>query len=122
MAQNSDEITDLTAQIAALRAEVVKLNNHRFLRVQNSPWRLILQRFAMGLAVGLGSVVGASFLVSVLVYFLSQIDFLPIVGDWAKAIVTDIQASHPTSELPIGQGSGMSDAATPAPDTGPHPP
>jgi hypothetical protein len=75
----------------------------------------MVQRFGMGLMVGLGSVVGASFLVSVLVYLLTRIDFVPILGDWAAAIVADIQANHPTPELSIGRRSGD-------PDTGPHPP
>ncbi|MBL4540442.1 MAG: hypothetical protein JKP97_01375 [Rhodobacteraceae bacterium] len=115
MDDKRDETAELTRQIAELRVEVARLNGHRFVRIQNSPFRLLLQRFAMGLMVGLGSVVGATFLVSVLVYLLSRIDFVPIIGEWAATIVADIQASHPTSELPIGQPADR-------PRTGPHPP
>lgn len=117
MKEAPDEIAKLSRQIAGLRAELAKLNNHRFMRIQNSPWRLMTQRLMMGLMVGLGSVLGATFLVSVLVYILTQIDFLPFIGEWAKTIVTDIQASHPTSELPIGN----SGAAPPAPTEGAGP-
>ena len=74
-----------------LAEEVERLNAHRFIRVHNSIWRLILFQFVRGLAFGLGSVVGATVLVSALVYALSQVDFLPIIGDWAKTIAREIQ-------------------------------
>ncbi len=73
-----------------LAEEVEKLNNHRFIRLQNSIPRMIAFQFARGLAFGLGSVVGATLLVSLLVYFLSNMDFIPILGDWAKRIVDEI--------------------------------
>lgn len=121
MGGDRDNTEDLARQIAALRAEVATLNNHRFVRIQNSPLRLVGQRFALGLVAGLGSVVGATFLVSVLVYFLSQIDFVPIIGEWAKTIVADIEASRPTSDLPIGRGAA--DQGTPEQTRpSPHPP
>jgi hypothetical protein len=54
-------------------------------------WRLILFQFVRGLALGLGTVVGASILVSLIAYLLAQIDFLPIIGDWATAIAEQMQ-------------------------------
>lgn len=83
----------IEAELKALRKEIATFNAHRFVRVQNSLPRMVLQSFARGLAVGLGTVVGASVLVSVLLYFLSQIDFLPIIGDWAQDIAGEIRAS-----------------------------
>jgi hypothetical protein len=73
--------------LASLQAEVHRLNNHRFIQVHNSLPKLIWFNFMRGLAFGLGSVLGATVLVSVLVYFLSQIDFIPIIGDWAKELL-----------------------------------
>lgn len=87
-------MTDQTAdELRALRAEIETFNNHRFVRIQNSWWRMMLQAFARGLAVGLGTVIGASVLVSVLVYLLSQIDFIPLIGDWATEIAAEITQS-----------------------------
>lgn len=80
-------------EIKALREEIARFNGHRFVRVQNS-WGLMLwQALLRGMAVGLGTVIGASILVSVVVYFLSQIDFVPVIGDWAKQISQEIQDS-----------------------------
>ncbi len=89
-----DPTTDLTEELRALRTEVARLNRHRFVRVQNSTLRMMHQAFLRGLAMGLGTVVGATVLVSLIVYFLSQIDFIPIVGEWAKQIAAEIQAGQ----------------------------
>ncbi len=67
------------------------MNQHRFIRVQNSVPRLILFQFVRGLAFGLGTVVGASALVSIIVLLLSQVEFIPILGDLATQIIQEIQ-------------------------------
>lgn len=82
------------AEIAALRKEVALLNSHRFVRLHNRPVQLIAFQFLRGLAFGLGTVVGAGILVSVISYLLAQVNFIPILGDWAAAIAAEIQASR----------------------------
>lgn len=92
MSENEpDKLPDLHADLKALKEEMQLLNTHRFVRIHNSMWRLISFQFVRGLAFGLGSVIGATILVSVLVYTLSTIDFIPIVGEWAKEIVDMIK-------------------------------
>ncbi|MFY0679044.1 MAG: hypothetical protein JXR13_00585 [Thalassovita sp.] len=68
--------------IRHLAREVEKLNSHRFIVVQNSLVRLVLFQFLRGLAFGLGSVIGATLLVSVIGWWISQFEFLPLIGDW----------------------------------------
>lgn len=68
--------------IRRLTAEVERFNNHRFVAVQNSRWRLLGFQFMRGLAFGLGSVIGATLLVSMIGWWLSQFEFLPLIGDW----------------------------------------
>ena len=46
---------------------------------------------ARGLAFGLGTVLGASLLVSLAAWWLSQFEFLPIIGEWAAQIAEDIR-------------------------------
>ncbi|MGC9369114.1 MAG: DUF5665 domain-containing protein [Paracoccaceae bacterium] len=94
MPDNPDDATDLVKELHALRTELARLNRHRFIRIQNSTWRMMSQSFLRGLSMGLGTVVGATVLVSLIVYFLSQIDFIPIVGEWAKQIAAEIQAGQ----------------------------
>lgn len=78
-------MTETNSTDVALRhltREVAKLNNHRFIVVHNSMLRLVVFQFLRGLAFGLGSVLGATMLVSILAWWVSQFEFLPIIGDW----------------------------------------
>lgn len=90
MSDPSDET--LKEEITALRTEVTRLNEHKFIRMLNSTPRMMWISFLRGLATGLGTVVGATLLVSIMLYFLSQIELIPIIGDWAKQIAEEIQA------------------------------
>lgn len=83
---------ETTREIAALRAALEKLNDHRFMRIHNSTARLIWFQFLRGLAFGLGTVFGASILVSAMALALSQIEFLPIIGEWAAEVARQIEA------------------------------
>jgi len=82
---------DINAHLDKLTTELETLNKHRFIRVQNSLWRLILFQFTRGLAFGLGSVLGASILVSLVVWWLSQFEFIPIIGDYTKQLIDWIE-------------------------------
>lgn len=83
--------TDIAAEIATLRRELEILNSHRFITIQNTLWRLFLLRFVTGLFTGLGTVIGATVLVSLVVVFLSQIEWVPLIGDWASQIADQIE-------------------------------
>ena len=94
MAGKPPETDDLASEVHALRTEVARLNSHRFVRLHNNLPRLLAFNFARGLAVGLGTVLGASVLLSVLVWSLSQIEFLPIIGDWAAEIARQMRSAQ----------------------------
>ena len=79
----------------ALVAELRKMNDHYLFRSNQSRFRSMGAQFLRGLAFGLGSVVGATILVSFLAYSLSQIDFIPIIGTYASEIAKEIQAPRP---------------------------
>ena len=81
----------LEDEMAALRRELAVLNRHRFIQVHNSMPRLILFQLLRGIAFGLGGVFGATVVLSIVVWSLSQINFVPIIGDWAADIIEIIQ-------------------------------
>ncbi|RKT30546.1 hypothetical protein BXY70_2536 [Roseovarius halotolerans] len=83
----------LAEELHALRAEVAQLNAHRFVRIHNSIPRLLMFNLARGLAFGLGTVLGASVLLSLVAWALSQVEFLPIIGEWVSEILRQIEAS-----------------------------
>jgi hypothetical protein len=87
-------IEALRAEIGALRAEVARLNGQRIVRMHNSPMIMIAANLARGLAFGLGSVLGASLLVSLLGWWLSQFEFIPVLGRWAAEVAQEIEQSR----------------------------
>ncbi|MCP5036315.1 MAG: hypothetical protein GY945_01810 [Rhodobacteraceae bacterium] len=74
-----------------LRDEVARMNNHRFIRLHDSLWKLGAFQLYRGLAFGLGSVLGATLLVSILVQMLSTMDFIPVLGDWVARIIEQLK-------------------------------
>ena len=70
------------------------LNNllkHNFFKIYNSFWKLLFISLLRGLASGLGWVLGATILVSLLTYTLSQIEFIPILGDLVSRLIEEIE-------------------------------
>tara|TARA_B100000965_G_scaffold157649_1_gene131415 strand:- start:790 stop:1056 length:267 start_codon:yes stop_codon:yes gene_type:complete len=77
-----------------LESAVRKLSEHYFFRMNESVWTIIWFSLLRGLAFGLGTVLGATILVYVLVLLLSQIEFIPIIGEWAARIIEQIQKTE----------------------------
>jgi hypothetical protein len=88
----------LDAEVRALRQELAHLRKHQMVMLYQSVPRVLLFRFATGMAVGLGTVIGATVLLSVIIWVLSQIEFIPIIGEWAvqlRDFVADAVESDP---------------------------
>lgn len=83
---------ELTAEMRALRQEVTRLNGQRYFRLESSLWQVAFWSLVRGLSFGLGSVLGATILLSILIRMLGSIDFVPVVGDWAERIIEEIEA------------------------------
>ena len=77
----NETIAAETLALNRLAQEVERLNTHRFVVLHNSPLKLLMFQFFRGMAFGLGSVVGATILVSALAWWLSQFEFVPLIGD-----------------------------------------
>ncbi len=92
-------------EIAELTKELRNLQGHYAMRSLQSRKRMMLAQFLRGLSFGLGSVIGATILVSVSVYLLSQIDFIPIIGDWAAQIANEISPENVRVDDASGAGS-----------------
>jgi len=91
----SDPLKSLSKDIETLSQEVARLNAHRFVRLHDSTMRLMWFNFLRGLAFGFGSVAGATIVVSIVGFFLNQIEVVPIIGDWAKQIASEIMTEIP---------------------------
>ena len=76
-------------------AEAIEtLNDHNLMRIYSSSRRIIWTNFLLGLAFGLGSVIGASIIVYITVQILAQIEFIPTLGDWALRLISEIEKSR----------------------------
>lgn len=84
---------NLEAEVRALREEMAFLRQHRMFVIYQSVPRILFFRFAVGMAVGLGTVIGATVLLSLIIWALSQIEFLPIIGEWSAEIARQIEGA-----------------------------
>ncbi len=90
---------DLEREIKELREAIQALNDQKFMRMHSTWWRFMLTNIFRGLFVGLGSVIGATVLLYFFIQFLSNIDFIPIVGEWAREIVDIINGNGTPSRF-----------------------
>jgi len=77
----------LISEITSLKTEIRAVTQ----RLNMPVFRVLRLQFLRGMAFGLGSFLGATLVVSVLIYTLASINFIPIIGDWASQIAAQIQ-------------------------------
>ena len=79
-------------EIKKLSEAIKSLNNNNIFKIYNSTKKILLISFLKGLASGLGWIIGATILVSLLTYILSQIEFIPILGEIVSQLIEEIEA------------------------------
>jgi len=94
----AEDKSDLGEEVRALRQELTHLRQHKMVLLYQSPAKVILFRFISGMAVGLGTVIGASALLSIIIWALSTIEFIPIIGEWSVMLADEIQELLATPE------------------------
>jgi len=94
----AEDKSDLGEEVRALRQELTHLRQHKMVLMYQSPAKVILFRFISGMAVGLGTVIGASALLSIIIWALSTIEFIPIIGEWSVMLADEIQELLATPE------------------------
>jgi hypothetical protein len=68
--------------------------DQKIMRDHSTVWRVLWLNFLRGLAFGLGSVIGATILVYLTIQVLAQIEFIPILGDWAVQLIEQIETNR----------------------------
>ena len=61
------------------------------MKIHESAWKLLYYNLLRGLAIGLGSVLGATLLVTIFIQILAQLEFIPILGNYAHQIIKIIE-------------------------------
>ena len=78
-------------EVKKLSEAIKSLNNNNIFKIYNSTKKILFISFLKGLASGLGWIIGATILVSILTFALSQIQFIPILGEWVSKLITEIR-------------------------------
>lgn len=60
-------------------------------RIHISTWRMVMNNFLGGLFWGLGTVLGATLVVGIVIIILGQLNSVPIIGDFFSGILQSIQ-------------------------------
>ena len=89
--KNNKSLTN-SKELKELRESIKNFNNHNFFKIYNSIRTILFVSFLKGLVSGLGWILGATILVSLLTYTLSQIEFIPILGDLVSQLIKEIEA------------------------------
>ena len=61
-----------------------------FIQYVSSPWRIIWVNFIAGVFRGLGALIGASIVLALLVWVLSKLVNVPLVGEYAKEVSSTV--------------------------------
>ena len=61
-----------------------------FIQYVSSPWRIIWVNFLAGVFRGLGALIGASIILALIIWVLTLLISVPLVGDYAKEVKTSI--------------------------------
>ncbi|MFH1720602.1 MAG: DUF5665 domain-containing protein [Patescibacteria group bacterium] len=85
---------ELAKEVKELSKNIRNLESEKIFQIIKSPWRLMWMSFLKGLMVGFGSVLGATVIVAIFIYLISQVEFIPIIGEWVNEIVEQVQTGH----------------------------
>lgn len=77
-----------------LNEQLQRLNSQKSIQMYNNPLHLLGFMLLKGMAFGVGSVLGATLVVSLLIYLLSFVEFLPIVGDWLHRLIEELERNR----------------------------
>ena len=84
-------MSETETEIARLTSALETLNKPQFMRSHRSTGRMMWFQFLRGLALGLGTALGASVLVSLIVLILTQISWVPVLGELATQVIEQIE-------------------------------
>lgn len=80
--EKKDRSKPLSTREKKLAAEAMEY----FIQYVSSPWRIIWVNFLAGIFRGLGALIGASIVLALLFWVLSQLVNVPLVGEYAKEV------------------------------------
>lgn len=83
---------ELAKEIRHLSREIKKIKSMEVIKIYKHPWKFLGLSMIKGIMVGFGSVLGATVFLSIFIYILAQISFVPVVGDFVRDVMESIEA------------------------------
>lgn len=90
----------LIKEVRALAKEVQNLRDLELMQVFKHPWRMTYFSLWKGMMVGFGSAIGATLLVALLVYILSQFSSVPVLGNLLDNLTSKISNEETNNTNP----------------------
>jgi hypothetical protein len=87
---DSQDIAEVLKELRQIRIHLAALLESPIAR-HASKRRLFAIHFFKGVFLGVGSFFGATIVVSLLIYILSHVQFVPFMGDIVKQILLEVQ-------------------------------
>lgn len=78
---------DLVKAVKEMTEQIQTLRDLEPLQILKRPWRLLWFSFIKGLMIGFGSVLGATVLITLLVYLLAKLSDVPVLGSFLDKIL-----------------------------------
>lgn len=64
-------------------------------RVEDSLGKMLLRNLLGGIAWGVGVTIGATLLLAIIGYFISQANYVPVIGNFVNQIVEFVEDNNP---------------------------
>lgn len=84
-------LENIEERLTKLSENIEKAKIAEYVEIMNNPKKLIYYNFIGGLARGLGTAIGLTVLVALLVYMLRKIVNLPLIGEYIANLLDIIE-------------------------------
>ena len=93
--EENQQLTGLTSEVRKLRELLENLRLQQYIRALLNTRRIAWMSFLSGILSGLGAVIGATVVLTLLVYILSRLEVLPHIGKFIAEIVKIVKQQKP---------------------------
>jgi uncharacterized membrane protein len=94
---------ELSKEIRLLSKEIARMKDMEVIQVFKNKWKFLGYSLLKGIMIGFGSVLGATLFISLFIYLLAQISFVPVVGDFVKSVINEIENNQTLPKTTKGE-------------------
>lgn len=84
---------ELAKEIKELTREITRMKDMEVIQIFKNKWRFLGMSLLKGIAVGFGSVLGATVFIYIFIHLLAQMSVVPVIGDFVNDIINQINGT-----------------------------